>query len=55
MKEKKPATPDSASNSSFAQPPQKTNPRWSAVRKVRLPHKMGLPLGSGGGGDTVER
>ena len=25
--------------------------RWSAVQRVRLPHKPGLPLGSGGGGD----
>jgi len=25
--------------------------RWSAVQRVRLPHKFGLPLSSGGGGD----
>jgi hypothetical protein len=25
--------------------------RWSAVQHVRLPHKVGLPLSSGGGGD----
>lgn len=24
---------------------------WSVVRTMRLPHKVGLPLGSGGGGD----
>jgi hypothetical protein len=28
-----------------------TKNEWSAVQKVRLPHKVGLPLGSGGGGD----
>lgn len=25
---------------------------WSATHKMRLPHKVGLPLGSGGGGDA---
>ena len=25
--------------------------RWSAEQRVRLPHKVGLPLSSGGGGD----
>lgn len=29
--------------------------RWSVVRRVRLPHKPGLPLGSDGGSDTIER
>jgi hypothetical protein len=29
--------------------------RWSAVTKLRLPHKMGLPLGSGGCGDEIGR
>lgn len=29
--------------------------KWSAVQRVRLPHKVGLPLGSGGGGDSIER
>ncbi|MBR8656993.1 hypothetical protein KDH83_27115 [Achromobacter sp. Marseille-Q0513] len=24
---------------------------WSVTHKMRLPHKVGLPLGSGGGGD----
>ncbi|WZB76095.1 hypothetical protein WJ972_09580 [Achromobacter insuavis] len=24
---------------------------WSVSHKMRLPHKVGLPLGSGGGGD----
>ncbi|MET3448200.1 hypothetical protein [Ralstonia sp. 1138] len=24
---------------------------WSVVRRVRLPHKPGAPLGSGGGSD----
>lgn len=26
---------------------------WSVTRKMRLPHKVGLPLGSGGGGDDA--
>ncbi|MES2889836.1 MAG: hypothetical protein V4739_17720 [Pseudomonadota bacterium] len=25
--------------------------RWSAIQRLRLPHKPGLPLSSGGGGD----
>lgn len=25
---------------------------WSATHTMRLPHKVGLPLGSGGGGDN---
>lgn len=25
---------------------------WSVVKKVRLPHKIGMPLGSGNGGDA---
>jgi hypothetical protein len=29
--------------------------KWTAVQRVRMPHKMGLPLGSGGGGDNIER
>lgn len=29
--------------------------RWSAVQRVRLPHKVGLPLSSGGCGDQIER
>lgn len=24
---------------------------WTVTRTMRLPHKVGLPLGSGGGGD----
>lgn len=24
---------------------------WTITQKMRLPHKVGLPLGSGGGGD----
>lgn len=35
--------------------PLKTNNKWSAVQRVRLPHKVGLPLGSGGCGDAIER
>ena len=27
--------------------------RWSAVTRLRLPHKMGLPLGSGGCCDQI--
>jgi len=29
--------------------------KWTAVQRVRMPHKMGLPLGSGGSGDQIER
>jgi hypothetical protein len=29
--------------------------RWSAVQRVRLPHRVGLPLSSGGCGDSIER
>lgn len=29
--------------------------RWTAVQRVRLPHKVGLPLSSGGCGDMIER
>ena len=29
--------------------------KWTAVQRVRMPHKIGLPLGSGGGGDSIER
>jgi hypothetical protein len=29
--------------------------KWTAVQRVRMPHKMGLPLGSGGCGDSIER
>lgn len=29
--------------------------RWTAVQRVRLPHKIGLPLSSGGCGDAIER
>jgi hypothetical protein len=35
--------------------PLKANSKWSAVQHVRLPHKVGLPLGSGGCGDAIER
>lgn len=38
-----------ASGSQIPGAPAKSE--WSVVRKVRLPHKVGLPLGSGGGGD----
>lgn len=31
---------------------RKDDVTWSATRKMRLPHKVGLPLGSGGGGDS---
>lgn len=27
-------------------------PRWTAVQRVRLPHRVGLPLSCGGGGDA---
>lgn len=29
--------------------------RWGALRRVRPPHKIGLPLGSGSTGDGIER
>lgn len=29
--------------------------RWTAVQRVRLPHKIGLPLSSSGCGDSIER
>lgn len=29
--------------------------RWTAVQRVRLPNKVGLPLSSGGCGDSIER
>jgi hypothetical protein len=29
--------------------------RWSSIQRVRLPHKVGLPLSSGGGGDGVSQ
>ena len=35
--------------------PLKSSNKWSAVQRVRLPHKVGLPLGSGGCGDSIER
>lgn len=32
-----------------------TNTSWTAVHRVRLPHRSGLPLGSGGCGDSAIR
>ena len=29
--------------------------RWSSSQRIRLPHRMGLPLSSGGGGDGVSQ
>ena len=29
--------------------------RWGSVHRIRLPHKNGLPLSSGGCGDAIER
>lgn len=29
--------------------------RWTAVQRVRLPHKVGLPLSSSSCGDAIER
>ena len=46
---------DSDSRPPAPQAEKKTESRWSAVRQVRLPHKVGMPLGSGGGGDAVSR
>jgi hypothetical protein len=34
---------------------QSPSQRWTAAQRARLPHKMGLPLGSGGCGDAIER
>ena len=58
MKEK---TSTSSRNALKVSGPVKTTPetgksdsasgRWSAIQRLRLPHKPGLPLSSGGGGD----
>jgi hypothetical protein len=37
------------------QPQQSASGRWGAVHRARLPHKAGLPLSSGGCGDSIER
>ncbi len=29
--------------------------RWTSIQRIRLPHKVGLPLSSGGGGDGVSQ
>ena len=29
--------------------------KWGATHRVRLPHRAGLPLSSGGCGDQIER
>ena len=29
--------------------------RWTAKHRTRLPHKVGVPLSSSGGGDSAER
>lgn len=29
------------------------NAPWSAVKRMRLPHRPGMPLGSSSGGDTI--
>lgn len=29
--------------------------RWTSIQRIRLPHKMGLPLSCGGGGDGVSQ
>jgi hypothetical protein len=29
--------------------------RWTVVHRTRLPHRVGLPLSSGGCGDMIER
>jgi hypothetical protein len=29
--------------------------RWTALHRTRLPHKVGMPLSSSGGGDSGER
>lgn len=36
-------------------PPLAASGKWTAVQRVRMPHKVGLPLGSGGCGDGAER
>lgn len=51
-------TPANVSNvrSRDAQPQTQTaSGRWVATHRARLPHKAGLPLSSGGGGDGIER
>ncbi|MWL90508.1 hypothetical protein [Cupriavidus sp. SW-Y-13] len=34
---------------------QTASGRWGSWHRARPPHKMGLPLGSGGCGDGIER
>jgi hypothetical protein len=33
----------------------KDTSRWNATHRTRLPHKVGMPLGSSSGGDGVAR
>jgi hypothetical protein len=35
--------------------PTTASGRWTSIQRIRLPHKAGLPLSSGGGGDQVSR
>lgn len=35
--------------------PDSASGRWIAKHRTRLPHKVGVPLSSGGGGDGGER
>jgi hypothetical protein len=55
LSEKIKNTPDPLSDVAVIGDPLKSNSKWSAVQRVRLPHKVGLPLGSGGCGDSIER
>lgn len=47
--------PDRSQDAATIDNPLNSNSKWSAVQRVRLPHKVGLPLGSGGCGDHIER
>ena len=47
--------PDRSQDAAAIGNPLNSSSKWSAVQRVRLPHKVGLPLGSGGCGDRIER
>jgi len=52
----KKGTPSTVNATSMAQEDKiSASGRWGAVHRIRLPHRNGLPLGSGGCGDQVER
>jgi hypothetical protein len=42
----RPAADSDTKNPTPPQAVQKNGPRWNAVHEIRLPHKVGTPLGS---------